>query len=576
MPGISGSTNSKLFDINESAKKLIYNSNHFIDNNFADEDIKINQVYWDETEKQDSFYSDGKTLCWVDGEIYNTKDIARKLKIENFNTGCLFCKILEQENHSNFLSELNGEFSVTLYNTEKKEITIVTDRFGIKPVFINTHFDKGFFWTSDLKGFYNFTESLTIDKEVVNCFLKLGHHLENRTWFKEIELIPASTVVKYNIKNKQFSSRQYWSWNKIKKENIDFETATEETGRLLINAVNSRIKPDEKYSVALSGGLDSRAIFSALPRENMLNTFTFGSKKTPDVEIARKVSALKNVNNVFMNLNQSNWFEGRIECVWRTDGAINLCDLHQSPFINEIESLGTSNFDGFIGDLVCGGSWLSKTSSTLNESTAFERFDKYHCIDDFNNDFFNINNTDSYFINTRARRFTYWGTNEAVKLTKEKRPFLDIELIKFIYSLPDEFRVNNKLYKATLLNSFYEYFTKVEWQKTGLPLNRERKFHHKVKDRINLALFGKFHNQFVNYSVWSKEDKIQKMISKLLNNKSLLLDYVSSDVAKQITDRNFAKKIEFYDLSKFLTFEIWLRLYFHGYKNVKESFAEGF
>ena len=76
---------------------------------------------------------------------------------------------------------------------------------------------------------------------------------------------------------------------------------------------------------------------------------------------------------------------------------------------------------------------------------------------------------DLYLVVTRGMGFIN------VPVLEEKfnyiEPFFDNRLINFIYSLPDEWRINNKLYAAMLTKFFPKYFSEIPWQKTGAPIN---------------------------------------------------------------------------------------------------------
>jgi hypothetical protein len=91
-----------------------------------------------------------------------------------------------------------------------------------------------------------------------------------------------------------------------------------------------------------------------------------------------------------------------------------------------------------------------------------------------------------------------------------RKPFFDNELVKFVFSLPDEYRRNNKLYSSMLLKLFPELFQDIPWQKTRENLNGTKS---KVLNNVNVI------RGYINYARGIREPSILGDIYDLLDYK---------------------------------------------------------
>lgn len=573
MPGLLGTTNKTLIDVDKVIEEMVYYPEQLKANNYSDQNIIASQVYWFEQEIRENYFSDENTICWVDGDIYNKKFFEKKYFSKVINIAHLFIQILKSDNYKNLLAEINGEFTAVLHNKLTSEVVFVTDRLGTKPLYINRDFQNGLIWSSELKCF-NFSKlNLTLNSEAVNSFLSLGHLMGDITWFNEVKFQSSATISRFYLSQKKCIEEYYWTWNNIREKTISFEDAVLETGKLFQNSINIRSSSENKFSIALSGGLDSRAILAGVPKDSLGNAFTFGSQKSIDVKVAKKVARIDNVPHIHFCLNEDNWLKGRFEAIWRTDCSVNLLDLHQSPFMNNIQTFNTINLDGFAGDLICGGSWMSTDTQCINQKLAESKFGSFSKFDSYRSVFYNANYPDSYFINTRVRRFTNLGTNEAVRIMKERKVFVDNDLVEFIYSIPNEYRLNNSLYKQVLLSCYSKYFEHIEWEKTGLPISKDVNLKYRIVSKLNKIIFGESYKQLANYNKWLKKKTFTQLVNRMINKNSLVWEFLN-----ETQHYHYNEETQNFNLDnlKLISLEIWLNCINIGYTKTKEKYYEGF
>ena len=94
---------------------------------------------------------------------------------------------------------VDGYFCAVLYDSKRKRIVIISDRYGLKPLFIMNR--NGLFaWSSELKGLFplhGFDKIISGDS--IRCFLDVGHFIGNLTWFEGVSMMPPSTMLVYDI-----------------------------------------------------------------------------------------------------------------------------------------------------------------------------------------------------------------------------------------------------------------------------------------------------------------------------------------------------------------------------------------
>ena len=110
------------------------------------------------------FYSENRNLVMVyNGEVYNYPEVASTLKLHNLKT-CGDTEVIlrgfEQEGLS-IVNHLNGMFAIAIYDQTLKELILIRDRIGIKPVYY--YWDgKDFAFASELKSLMK----LQVKKEI--------------------------------------------------------------------------------------------------------------------------------------------------------------------------------------------------------------------------------------------------------------------------------------------------------------------------------------------------------------------------------------------------------------------------
>ncbi len=523
-------------------------------------------------------------FLWMEGEFYNQEELRYKYNIDFTTDNELLANIYNLTRSFEFLRDIDGYYTAALYDKKENKVYLITDRYGFKPLYWGI-INGNLVWSSEVKGFLGHIDfKPVIDRQSVEEFFDFGYLLENRTWFEGIELVSPAAVLVFDIQKSKVEIQHYWVWSnieKVMKDPIDKRMITEELGRLFKDAVRKRLKNTGRIGVYLSGGLDSRAIFAAVPEDYILHAFTFGQEGCDDIKIAGNVAEIKGAEHHVLKLNSNNWFMPRISGIWQADASCSLLHMHGMEFTDEIKSFTDFNLNGFAGDLVLGGSYLNKRSldKKINSSIVKNVTHSEKEISNFNY-WYMINKTDPYFINNRVRRFTNNGLILQSELVAVRMPFFDNKLVDFVYSLPDGLRYKSYIYKKMLLNIFPEYFNNIPWQKTGyaISLPNLSTFITRAKNKILrkmkwLGLKLQNTSDYTDYPNWIRQEPVKSFFERVIQNpNSLYGEYISMDKVKNDLSCHFKGEDKAEILCLYLSFEIWLQQVFKGkYRSSKED-----
>ena len=541
------SNNITTKEIKKALSLISYSDSDFFDKIFSDENIIASRIHLGIIGEKDSPFQKSGVYSWIEGEIYNLNEI-----VEMFKYNSKFFSELLVDAHINnqletVLSKINGCFTAILY--DKSEIKLISDRLGMKPLYLWNN-EENFVWVSEVKALLALScFKPEINTQAINCFMDLGHLLGNITWFKDVKLINAASLITYSLKQRKIiEEKRYWKWSSIRPQDISFNEAVVRLGNLLQTAVKKMVKIGEKLGVPLSGGLDSRLNLAAIDEIDDVNVkfFTFGKKGCGDIKIAEVVSSIKNNTHYIFEMNEVNWMDERYQQVWRTDGMISLLYLHKPVSNQHLKGLFDIVIGGNLGECM-KGDWIDEFDRKINKKTALDRFGAHFKFTNLDDDFYDIAHQDPYVIDTRGRRFINVGLIGAFSTIEIRRALLDNDLIDFVYALPDIYRKGNKLYEKALLYKYPEYYKNIKWAFTGFPISKEITIHRKIILSIKKLLKNfpiiKSMRKFADYANWLRTPDMVKLTKKILNpKKAIYSNYIDINfIDKYVEPHNNSK-----------------------------------
>ena len=178
------------------------------------------------------------------------------------------------------IRKLNGMFSIVVVDLRIDRMFVARDRFGIKPLYYSVQ-NECLYFASEIKALIQFREfkrELDTDAYYMNLlFPKLGERLI----IKNVEALKPGTYITFNIaserviisRNTYFDIDQYVERREFQKE----EDALDELSFVLRNAVKRQLVSDVQVGCQVSGGIDSTLIaYYMLENEkgNTINAFS--------------------------------------------------------------------------------------------------------------------------------------------------------------------------------------------------------------------------------------------------------------------------------------------------------------
>jgi asparagine synthase (glutamine-hydrolysing) len=154
-------------------------------------------------------------------------------------------------------------FAFAIFDNKESSLFCARDRFGEKP--FHYYADKELFvFGSEIKQIFKYKKGFTIDYSLLQIYLDSGQiALDDVTYFKEVKaLAPAHSLM---IRNGEISIHKYWDIDLGKKLNLSsVEEYVEGFREKFMSSITKRLRSDVEVGSCLSGGIDSSSIVSAI------------------------------------------------------------------------------------------------------------------------------------------------------------------------------------------------------------------------------------------------------------------------------------------------------------------------
>jgi asparagine synthase (glutamine-hydrolysing) len=226
---------------------------------------------------------DGRYVITYNGEIYNYRELRRELEglghafASRSDTEVLLAAWTQWGLKA--LDRFNGMFAFALWDKRDKTLTLVRDRYGVKPLYY-IRAGNAFLFGSEIKAILAHGAYRTqVDKEALLEYFTFQNFFTDRTLFKDVKLLPAGCWMRITKDAAGLPApERYWDYHFREPEHAASEAEyAEELERLFRQAVTRQLVSDVDVGAYLSGGMDSGSITavaaSAIPE---LRTFTCG------------------------------------------------------------------------------------------------------------------------------------------------------------------------------------------------------------------------------------------------------------------------------------------------------------
>jgi asparagine synthase (glutamine-hydrolysing) len=227
----------------------------------------------------------GHVTVVYNGEIYNFREIREELIALGYSfRSASDTEVLLKAYHcwgKAMLPRLNGMFALAFYDRKKKQLLLIRDRAGVKPLF--WYYKEGLLlFSSELKSFHQHPQfEKKLDFGGLSLFLQYGYIPQPSTIFENTYKLKAGHTLTLDLDSQKTYEECYWNvttFYQQPKLDLSENEVLEETERLLRSSCEYRMVSDVPVGVFLSGGYDSSAVTALLQstRSEQIKTFSIG------------------------------------------------------------------------------------------------------------------------------------------------------------------------------------------------------------------------------------------------------------------------------------------------------------
>ena len=204
----------------------------------------------------------------------------------------------EAINHWPVPKKISGSFSSLILNKTEAEFILCTDTVGVYPLYYLVDHERFFVSNSIiLLGRCSnapFDDAGIFQRAVGPQFSNMG----SRTILKNCKRLLPGEYLKFNAKTaklieKKYDNELFQNIGSSDIEQVDTQTYWQKYKQEVAHSLESF----KEVNVALSGGIDSRIVLGAIPKDRNINTYTFGDADNYETIVAAKLSAIKNVRH---------------------------------------------------------------------------------------------------------------------------------------------------------------------------------------------------------------------------------------------------------------------------------------
>lgn len=315
-------------------------------------------------------------------------DASEKLKIskrygeQSFSHDYQWLPLMLHCYGSDFVNHISGWYNICGYNEKHNEVILVNDELGYLPLYYYENVSY-FMFSSKVESLLasGLMDKTEFDITTFAEHLFFNYPLTDNTYIKEIKTVPNATIIR--IKNKKVCFEKYWNLGRFfnkkyynKKSSIE---SINEGLRFAVSKLTSRAA-NEKISISLTGGWDSRIVLSLIMQEyrNEIYAYSFGAPQAPDILIPQYICEKEGLEYVPFILDQKyldrHFMINAKETIELSNGTRSYKRAHYLYSIKDIACITPWLMTGIFGDEVLkiaqisGGTVLAQNTIDFLES----------------------------------------------------------------------------------------------------------------------------------------------------------------------------------------------------------------
>lgn len=366
---------------------------------------------------------------------------------------------------------LNGSFNIVVTDKKAHKISILTDKYGSRPLFVYED-ENIYIFSSRVEDIVANLNKVKVNWIGIAQYLTFRFTLGRNTFLQNIELIDNASIHEINLVTGKIKKIKYWTFNSLE---IDYSKNFNEKileGKNIFQNVFLDLAKDLKnksFVLGLSAGYDSRAIATGLKNFGKINfdTLTTLHPCGPEGEIVKNITNTLEINNTYINRPEDIYTRYYLKKASLTDYLVqeHLWSLPLIPYIEKYNNY----IDGIAGDIIMRSTrvrpiHIEKYRDNLLLSKLFKKqfgfeydwlreyvdkniWDKIkYDVDWVVKEFVKIKDTklkmDIFLMKNRVRNGISVATNNTIGKFVDNvyQPFFDSRMLEFGMSLPHKYK----------------------------------------------------------------------------------------------------------------------------------------
>lgn len=453
------------------------------------------------TEEYDNCYFQNSDFCFLlEGVLINKQILFQKYAISDFKQ--LISELYLRKKEF-FIKDFDGEFRGFLYDKKQSKVFVFTNITSTQRVFY-TKTDQCILIDTSL---VRLNKDLKIKKlnskpniENFYLLLSLGNLPENKTPIENVFKLLDGHYLNVDIHGGYFSEKKYFDVASEEIYSGSIQSAIDLLHEIFSESVKSEYLKDLEFGKPhfslLSGGLDSRiALFYAI-NQNLKpdQIFCFSQSQYHDHIISEKIAKDYHISYLFQPLDSGIFLKNIDKLTEISEGTNSfLSAIHVDFAFHHLEKSSSIIHSGQIGGEILGGSYYSSPHAVAPRSSRIILRDDFlkHISSPMENILKKYDREDVFLLRN-------WGYNKTVVGAQAVRnssimisPFMNKDLLKFLFSIPHEWKYEYKFYYHWF-SKFCPDVGKYVWEKSFLKPN------HYWKMKFGTKYFKPIRNKFLN------------------------------------------------------------------------------
>lgn len=297
MPGIYGTLSSAGVPSDEIGRMLdsVRHYDWYSEEHWSTKEIRIAALSlpWG----GGKLYADSETgdFAALAGEIYDAAAVRRQLATDGARLQkggqAELCLHGFKQQGSAFFAGLNGNFAIAIWQAVERRLTIVVDRFGMRPCYY-LPLPDGLAFASEITALLaGGRASPRPNAEAIATFFAYRQYVGGATMIEGVRRLPPASALTFEADRNRCRLDRYWDLRSLAASPLVGDgIALDRIERAFAASVKRCADGTEGLGLSLSGGLDSRTIMAAVSPAQPLSCVTLGIPGSMDLRLAQQLA----------------------------------------------------------------------------------------------------------------------------------------------------------------------------------------------------------------------------------------------------------------------------------------------